>query len=1231
MKTKGKWANNEGNGAKKNKRAAILGLIAAMLMGGTAAHAGQTTTISEEVNTDVNGNHGAAYNTNTGDPNGNEVNIDEGAKVGNVRGAYSSAAEIKDNTVNVTGGQMSSVYGGMSYTVGTKLNGNAVNISGGQMGEVYGALGTNGATDNNTVHITGGQMGSIFGGSGVKGASNNSVYIENGEGGAVTGGKTYEGEFTGNSVVIENGSFSGAIMAAYAPSMSMDGKTYSWVNATDNHVTINGGAFAHYIYGACVLRGFASDNSVTITGGTIINHGKGGLYTGIVGAGVSQPESTAEGPDKVERNRVVISGADTKIDVTYTSGTASSSAVGTGSIIGGRANYIAGAAENEVSITGVNGTGSVKADYIYGAYAQADVSANRVVIGDSIVSGKIFGAETLSGSAYDNHVLISGGSTITGDICGAKGDSGDVFENDVILAAGSGKIKITGSVSGGQSANCAIRDNTVSLTGNTHITGSLKGGTSHVGSYPGYGPVANNQIISNGETTIDGTVYGGESYNYVSADKSSDTTGNKIIFQGDTGVGGSIYGGFAYYGNVSDNEIRIAGEGHVTGSTIGGYSYYNNATENRISISGEFESNASLFGGYATSGLAAKNSVSLEGKACLDGSIYGAYAALDAEENRISVDGQVKLGGSIVGAYAVGNAEANTVNLSGDADVAGSIMGARANTGSANNNTVTSTGSLNAGASVFGGYAPNGDAKENSVLIDGDSEFGASLYAGYAPDGEASGNSVFLSGGDINIVGSLWGGYSTVLSENNTLTVKQANITCAKFGGFQDMTFHVNRDADNGASYIHASESVDIDGARVNLVLFGDTNPIKEGFRVILIDAEDAEEGLIGEAANDKATAKLGATLEYEFDVYTEGNKLIASLEAEPEPDPEPEPEPIPEPDDTEDKEPADVPQPSVNPQAKALAEGWIAGMTQIIRAGDLVVDTIPSVAETMKISRYKKGAIPFAAVEGNRLRHKTGSHVDTRGLNVAAGIAGGKLLREGDGLISGAYFEYGKADFDTYNDFADRESVRGAGTVEYFGGGMFGKINFKSKTDAHTYLEGTLRGGRIKITYDSRNLKDALGNVAAFGGRTSYLAGHAAIGRTIPLTDGSVLDLKGGFHWARMNAADVKLTTGEAVNFEAVNSARVKLGGRLTGAAEKSVKAYGGFTLEREFSAKAEADVYGYKIDAPTLKGTTATAEAGFLINPGNRDRLTVEVGVKGHMGRRRGVTGGVKVAWKV
>jgi len=232
--------------------------------------------------------------------------------------------------------------------------------------------------------------------------------------------------------------------------------------------------------------------------------------------------------------------------------------------------------------------------------------------------------------------------------------------------------------------------------------------------------------------------------------------------------------------------------------------------------------------------------------------------------------------------------------------------------------------------------------------------------------------------------------------------------------------------------------------------------------------------------------------------------------------------------------------------------------------------------------------------------------------------------------LTGGVFLEYGRGNYDTWNTFADRDPVQGAGDTKYAGAGAMGRYDFKSKTDAHTYFEGSLRGGRIKVNYDSLTLNDAMGTVAAWHAETGYMSAHGAVGRTIKLSGAATLDVKAGYYWTRMNGAETRLTTGEKITYEEIDSHRARIAARLTGDSKLAVKPYAGIALEREFSGKARGSVYGYKIDPPTLKGTTFVADAGIQIKAGNKDNLTIELGVQAYAGRREGITGGAGFSYK-
>ena len=161
----------------------------------------------------------------------------------------------------------------------------------GTLDVVYGGGNVENAPDvsqNNTVSISGGTMTAVFGGvSGSGNATNNTVtitdgIIKGGVAGGVTffsyGAETVAGDVIGNKVVVEGGQVghvSGGEVAYSYPSgkSSTPDLTQSYFsmggNASRNNVTVTGGTVTGGIVGGASLTGSSTDNTIEIKGGTV--------------------------------------------------------------------------------------------------------------------------------------------------------------------------------------------------------------------------------------------------------------------------------------------------------------------------------------------------------------------------------------------------------------------------------------------------------------------------------------------------------------------------------------------------------------------------------------------------------------------------------------------------------------------------------------------------------------------------------------------------------------------------------------------------------------------------------------------------------------------------------------------------------------------------------------------------------------------------------------------------
>jgi outer membrane autotransporter protein len=124
------------------------------------------------------------------------------------------------------------------------------------------------------------------------------------------------------------------------------------------------------------------------------------------------------------------------------------------------------------------------------------------------------------------------------------------------------------------------------------------------------------------------------------------------------------------------------------------------------------------------------------------------------------------------------------------------------------------------------------------------------------------------------------------------------------------------------------------------------------------------------------------------------------------------------------------------------------------------------------------------------------------------------------------------------------------------------------------------------------------------------------------------LLDLSARGIWTRQDSADA-IVGWEKIDFDAVDSLRTRLGGRLS-FVDGSVSPYVGAYLDYEFDGKSRTRVNGSPIDAPDLKGSTGIGELGVSFKPAGIGGLSVDFGVQAYTGTREGVTGSLQVKYE-
>lgn len=293
-------------------------------------------------------------------------------------------------------------------------------------------------------------------------------------------------------------------------------------------------------------------------------------------------------------------------------------------------------------------------------------------------------------------------------------------------------------------------------------------------------------------------------------------------------------------------------------------------------------------------------------------------------------------------------------------------------------------------------------------------------------------------------------------------------------------------------------------------------------------------------------------------------------------------------------------------PEAKSLVETRAAAGFVVNNMADFMQSTGMEQARAAAFEGDKELA-PFAAIGGSKMRYETGSYVDVNGWNGALGIA----KKAGD-MTYGIALEHGKGSYDSYLD----SGAHADGDIKSTGGVIFGEL----KQDNGVHFEAALRAGRVKSDYQSAT--------TSYDESSTYYGFSLGGGKEIAMNDKAALDLYGRFYYTHTNSSDTTASSGEKLAFDAVNSQRIRLGGRYTVDMNDNSQAYAGLAWQYEFGGDAKAAINGYAAPTPSLKGHSGIVEAGYKLNAGKN--LVLDFNLNGAFGKQRGFGGALAAQWQ-
>lgn len=471
-------------------------------------------------------------------------------------------------------------------------------------------------------------------------------------------------------------------------------------------------------------------------------------------------------------------------------------------------------------------------------------------------------------------------------------------------------------------------------------------------------------------------------------------------------------------------------------------------------------------------------------------------------------------------------------------------------------------------------------------------------------------NNTIIISGNTKVSGYIYGGYVNSNRGNidvitgNTIELHTYNLLAKNIANFENYYFILPRTIKNNDTVINLTneEGTDISNSNIGVAIENGTTSLQRGDTVTLIKNTN---GLNSEGYKQVSlTGMQGVSLEYDFDLSTDDSSLYATVSNAPD-------------------------AVRVNKQTKALSEGALGAFALTLQGSDLVAGQGMQSARRALEQANNYGFVGFGTVSGASMRYNTGSHVDVQSLSLMTGLAWGGEFTSGR-LTVGAFFEYGNGSYNTHNSFDNAASVDGNGNSYYLGGGILGRFDFAATGPGHFYAEASGRIGNLHNNYDNSDLRDAFGRQAEYETDTPYYGAHFGAGYIWDITDKASLDIYGKYFWTRQESNGVTLSTGENVEFDVIDSHRLRLGGTLSYTINEYVSPYIGAAWEHEFNGKVYATTNGYDIDQPDLTGSTGIGELGFSLTPSASVPLTIDLGVQGYIGKREGVSGALQIKYE-
>ena len=866
-----------------------------------------------------------------------------------------------------------------------------------------------------------------------------------------------------------------------------------------------------------------------------------------------------------------------------------------------------GALHGGMVYTSSTGNASVSAT----ATATATVNSNIINLhGNTAVRQSLYGGyATAEALAYASPVATANSSASTVNIH----DNASIAENlyggyaaTTALVITNAPASSTGTAAATSTANAvnihhqaAVRQNLYGGYATAVTTGYVIPGVAGRSTAMATAVANTNSVGISHNAVVTENLYGGyatvraTAYDTASSIAIADASHNTVTINDHAGIQQSLYGGFAYAFSQASASATATGAATAT------------VTANTVNINGSAIISADLYGGHADamvnaydttsatiSTAATANTVNIKDTTLVAGNLFGGRAGIVTD----TYD-STRITASVTASH-------NTVNIHHLATVNGNLHGGYA--ASIDDTNVTATTITTA------------EAMANTVSLHDSAVVTGSIYGGFvnvtgnatALTASATANTVNLHdqvrlSANSSIYGGRFTGNPTAFDvfSGNTLNFSAQPVSVQKLANFEYYKFTLTPSLANTGTALITAQEIELGATPAN-ISNGATTPSKitvvgilpgkalnAGDQFILMKAVNSLSGNGSGGIDNITQAQQGISLLY--DVKTQvnaGDKTVTAtivgcwLGT------------------------GGICR--VNPQLKALAEGYLAGSQLVLRGADLIAD---DAFHTISEQNQRAGFAPFVLLSAQHNRYNSGSHIDSSDFLLTGGVS-----YQRHNLTAGVLVEGGWGNHDTYNSFYNAASVHGDGDDRYYGLGMLGRYAFSSGF----YTDASARFGRHRNEFNTTDIQNLItGEFARYTVNSNYVSAHLGAGYLLPLDEQNSLDLSAKYLWTRLDGKDVTVA-GDAIHFDRVDSQRARLKATLNHQYSDRVALNAGLGYEYEFDGKVNATTLSiYRIDAPSVKGTTGIASIGAQVKPTADQRFSLDFKLNGYTGKREGV----------